>query len=89
MWPKAKPRGLLLLAHHLCEADIAEPAVLVHRGTGRDRVGFAARRPSIAMGADVRLVDEGFDIGIRKSWPALDNLTTSLVAAQPPATVST
>jgi hypothetical protein len=41
------------------------------------------------MGADVRLVDEGFDIGIRKSWPALDNLTTSLVAAQPPATVST
>lgn len=45
---------------------LVQEAWVPHEDTVYDRVGNIML--SRIMGADVRLVDEGFDIGIRKSW---------------------
>jgi 1-aminocyclopropane-1-carboxylate deaminase len=61
---------------------LVQEAWVPHEDAVYDRVGNIML--SRIMGADVRLVDDGFDIGIRKSWERAASLTRSPPA--PPCT---
>ena len=81
---EGKAEFLLLRAYFFGKADIAKAAILVHRGTRRNRIGLAAlglhvrdRRFPTFPDADVEPFVDHFDIGAHD--PAQKNITDPII----------